>query len=165
MNFRHNSNSLFLQISLMTLKLLYIIRYNECERELIHMTNNKQQKKPQPLHPEYVKKQQKKARGEKKQFHIVRNRLAVMLGLFVVIIATLGYSWHEQKQTLEQKEQQRVAVEQELKDQKQQKEDLENEIKQLNDDEYISQLAREKLFLSKKGEVIFTLPKDDGDKD
>ncbi|WP_425387665.1 FtsB family cell division protein [Aneurinibacillus terranovensis] len=35
---------------------------------------------------------------------------------------------------------------------------LEQKVKQLNDNEYISELARQNLFLSKKGEVIFITP-------
>lgn len=145
----------------MLLKNRLKFRYNECEREGVHMAKSNPQNKTTQLHPEFNKQQQRKVNYKKRQRKVARNRLMLMFGVFFIVIGGLAFTYHEQRQALEEKQKQSQALTQELKDQKELKKDLEVEIKQLNDDDYIAQLAREKLFLSEKGEVLFTLPKKD----
>jgi len=136
-------------------------RYNECEREGVHMARSKPQNKTTQLHPEYNKQQQRKTDYQKRQRKVARNRLMLMFGVFFIIVGGLAFTYHEQRQALLEKQKQSTALTEELNDQKELKKDLKVEIKQLNDDDYIAQLAKEKLFLSEKGEVLFTLPKED----
>ena len=45
-----------------------------------------------------------------------------------------------------------------LEDKNKQHSDLEQQIRQLNDDNYILRIARSEFFLSEEGELIFNLP-------
>ncbi|WP_238984702.1 FtsB family cell division protein [Kurthia massiliensis] len=143
----------------MSLKNCIKFRYNECEREGIHMARSNPRNNTTQLHPEFNQQQKKKQNFQKRQRKILRNRLFVLFGGFFLIIGFLAFTYHEQQQKLAEKEQERIEMNEKLEAKKEENQDLQTQIKRLNDDEYIAQLAREKLFFSKKGEVIFSLPK------
>jgi cell division protein DivIC len=80
--------------------------------------------------------------------------------LFVFMISTLV----SQSSVLDEKRAEKKKLDQELALLKKQEVMLEEEIVKLNDDEYISKLARKDYFLSENGEVIFNIP-DNKEKD
>lgn len=65
-----------------------------------------------------------------------------------------------QYQLLSEKKLEKEQLEQELELVKQEEQDLREEIKKLNDYEYIGELARRDYFFSDDGEIIFTFPSD-----
>ncbi|WP_313802526.1 septum formation initiator family protein [Cytobacillus sp.] len=74
--------------------------------------------------------------------------------LSVFMISTLV----SQSSVLDEKRAEKKKLDQELALLKKQEVMLEEEIVKLNDDEYISKLARKDYFLSENGEVIFNIP-------
>ncbi|MED3574085.1 FtsB family cell division protein [Cytobacillus praedii] len=80
--------------------------------------------------------------------------------LFVFMISTLV----SQSSVLDEKRAEKKKLDQELALLKKKEVMLEEEIVKLNDDEYISKLARKDYFLSENGEVIFNIP-DNKEKD
>lgn len=102
---------------------------------------------------------------KRQQAHKVRlfRRLAVF-GLLVLMASIwIGMTMYSQSQAIAEKEQARAeslaALQQVEKEQAQ----LEEQITLLNDEEYIAKLARKEYFLSDEGEIIFTLPKEEGE--
>lgn len=108
----------------------------------------------------YVDQQEKaeltSMRKKKKVYRRLSAFLVIAAAMSFYIVSTLITQAAElekqqiEKQTLKKK---LSALE---KDQK----ILEEDIVKLNDDDYIAKLARRDYFLSKKGEIIFNLPKD-----
>ncbi|PJK15645.1 cell division protein DivIVC [Chryseomicrobium excrementi] len=117
------------------------------------------------INSEYVRSVQKK----KKRQHAQRVRLYRRLAAFAVvaslIIGFLVHSLLESQRTLAEKKATQIEVEQSLVETTEEKESLELQIAKLNDDEYIGKLLRKDYFLSEENELIFTLPKDDQDKE
>lgn len=117
------------------------------------------------INSEYVRSVQKK----KKRQHAQRVRLYRRLAAFAVvaslIIGFLVHSLLESQRTLAEKKATQIEVEQSLAETTEEKESLELQIAKLNDDEYIGKLLRKDYFLSEENELIFTLPKDDQDKE
>ena len=102
---------------------------------------------------------------KRQQAHKVRlfRRLTVF-GLLVLMASVwIGITVYNQSQTIAEKEQARAeslaALEQVEREQAQ----LQEQIMLLNDEEYIAKLARKEYFLSDEGEIIFTLPKEEGE--
>lgn len=98
---------------------------------------------------------------QRQQAHKVRlfRRLSVF-GLIVVLASVwFGSTLHAQSQTLSEKEQLREEALVALQEVEQEQEKLEEQIVLLNDEKYLAKLARKEYFLSKEGEIIFTVPK------
>lgn len=117
------------------------------------------------INSEYVRSVQKK----KKRQHAQRVRLYRRLAAFAVVaslvIGFLVHSLLESQRTLAEKKATQIEVEQSLAETTEEKESLELQIAKLNDDEYIGKLLRKDYFLSEENELIFTLPKDNPDKE
>lgn len=102
--------------------------------------------------------------GARKKAHHTRlyRRLAVF-GLVVLLTSIwLGSTIYAQSQTIAGKEQQYEEKLVQLEEVEKQQAKLEEQIRLLNDDDYLSKLARKDYFLSDEGEIIFTLPNEDG---
>jgi cell division protein DivIC len=112
-------------------------------------------KKVAKMESSYVLQQEKKAHThEKKKRGLIR--LLSVLATFTLI---------SQSVTIEAKTEEKKKVQQEIVQLKKEETLLKEEIVKLNDDDYISKLARRDYFLSEEGEIIFNLPKQDEDSD
>lgn len=91
-----------------------------------------------------------------------RKLLYRRLAFFLVIVSFVSYlfisSLFNQAKTLEAKQMEKQQLEEKLVDLNKEQESLENELIKLNDEEYLSKLARRDYFLSKEGEIIFNIP-------
>ncbi|KOP70384.1 septum formation initiator family protein [Cytobacillus solani] len=94
--------------------------------------------------------------------NIKRKRLFRRLTVFFIGAAVLSVfmisTLVSQSSVLDEKRAEKKKLDQELALLKKQEVMLEEEIVKLNDDEYISKLARKDYFLSENGEVIFNIP-------
>ncbi|TQR28619.1 septum formation initiator family protein [Lysinibacillus sphaericus] len=91
-------------------------------------------------------------------------RIAFFAIVPVVIIAFLLNILLNQNETLAAKEQEKVEAKKHLSELKDERDSLNLKIKQLEDDEYIAKLLRKDYFLSEKGEIIFIIPDEKGQK-
>ncbi|MGM0838760.1 MAG: FtsB family cell division protein [Bacillota bacterium] len=98
-------------------------------------------------------KQQKKRRG-------LYRRLSLFFLVVVIFGILMGKTLLEQRAILQEKQDRKEAVEQELVQLQKEQQRLEEEIVKLNDDEYIAKIARRDYFMSEDGEIIFNLPED-----
>jgi cell division protein DivIC len=104
---------------------------------------------------ESMERQEKKKRAMKIRLY---RRLALFAIAFVLVMGSLIFTLINQKKTLAIKEQKKIELTQKLSDAQDQQEELKIQISKLNDDNYIAKLARKELFLSEKGEIIFSIP-------
>lgn len=117
------------------------------------------------INSEYVRSVQKKKKRQHAQRVRLYRRLAAFAVIASLIIGFLVHSLLESQRTLAEKKATQIEVEQSLAETTEEKESLELQIAKLNDDEYIGKLLRKDYFLSEENELIFTLPKDDQDKE
>ncbi|GGI43292.1 FtsB family cell division protein [Mammaliicoccus stepanovicii] len=112
------------------------------------------------LDNEFTQSQNKKKKTVSKTRQVVRKRLTLFGGILVIIVIVMLIMLFMQKNRNEElaKERKEKAL---TYEQLQDKEiDLKEQIKRLNDKEYIEKLARSEYFLSNDGEIIFKLPED-----
>ncbi|MER2072142.1 MAG: septum formation initiator family protein, partial [Psychrobacillus sp.] len=103
--------------------------------------------------------QRRESRIKSKKVRLFR-RLAAF---FIVSIAVTGFlimTLVNSHQTLAEKKEQQVQVEEELAKVQEDQEMLKIQISKLNDDDYIGKLLRKEFFLSEEGEIIFSLPEE-----
>ncbi|MFC6316196.1 septum formation initiator family protein [Lapidilactobacillus achengensis] len=117
------------------------------------------------LNNQYIQEQQEQEALAKHQRFVrrVHRRRLLFLGVLVLIFAALlGNQWLRSQRT-QRTLQANIAVQQQkLKKAQQQQEDLQIQVDQLHDADYLDKLIRYKYDYSKKGEVIFTLPDNEG---
>ena len=116
------------------------------------------------LRNEYTKTKTVQAHRENK-FRKQRKRriasIAVISGLF---ITGLSVNLVKNTQLISDLDAQKVAAAEELEQVEATQENLQNEVKKLQDDEYIAKLARSQYYLSKEGEIVFSFPEDNAAK-
>lgn len=72
----------------------------------------------------------------------------------------MGKTLLDQRAILQEKEDRKTVVEQELGKLEKEQQHLEEEIVKLNDDDYIAKIARRDYFMSEDDEIIFNVPDD-----
>lgn len=87
-----------------------------------------------------------------------KRRMRVLQILVVLFLGWAGYKYYDQSQELAEKQRDFVNLQRQANEAKQKQKELELQVKRLNDSQYIAELARKQLFLSKQGEVIFVTP-------
>ncbi|WP_027410143.1 FtsB family cell division protein [Anoxybacteroides tepidamans] len=110
------------------------------------------------LQSSYVLAQEEKERKALKRRRIIAVRFTFLGVVMAALSAFFLYTLHSQSSNIETKIQNQKKLEQQLKVLEKRQKRLEEEIKKLHDDDYIAELARKKYFLSKDGEIIFTVP-------
>jgi cell division protein DivIC len=112
------------------------------------------------LHSSYVIEQEKKEQRAMRRRRIAVIRFTLLSSILMAISSMLLYALISQSANIEAKIEEKKELEQKLEKLGKQQKRLEEEIKKLNDDEYIAELARKNYFLSKEGEIIFTVPEE-----
>lgn len=87
-----------------------------------------------------------------------RRRLIVLMGLLIVICGIGVFQLVHSHQALAQRETAVRQADRSLTEVKAQKADLKVQIDQLKNTDYLMKLVREKYLVSKKGEIVFSLP-------
>ncbi|HZG60930.1 MAG TPA: septum formation initiator family protein [Anoxybacillus sp.] len=108
----------------------------------------------------YVLEQEKKEKRAMRRRRMAVIRFTLLSGILLAISSVLLYTLISQSANIEAKIEEKQKLEQQLEKLKKEERQLKEEIKKLNDDEYIAELARKNYFLSKEGEIIFTIPEE-----
>ncbi|RKQ33036.1 FtsB family cell division protein [Oceanobacillus halophilus] len=96
-------------------------------------------------------------RQKRKKQRLIRRLVLFSLVTLVIIGSMAGY--HVKQRVLHaEKQEQYEQLEKELAELKQEEENLKEEINLLNNEDYVLDIARTNYFLSKEGELIFTIP-------
>ncbi|MGK9045612.1 FtsB family cell division protein [Mammaliicoccus vitulinus] len=112
------------------------------------------------LDNEFTQSQNKQKKTVNKTRQVVRKRLTlfggVLLLIILIMIIMLVLQKNRNDELVQERKEKAVTYEQ-----MQDKEiELKEQIKRLNDKEYIEKLARSEYFLSNDGEIIFKLPEE-----
>ncbi|MBG9206987.1 FtsB family cell division protein [Mammaliicoccus sciuri] len=115
------------------------------------------------LDNEYTQSQNKQKKTVNKTRQVIRKRLTLFGGVLLLIIVIMFIMLFLQKNRndeLVQERKEKAVTYEKLQDKEI---ELKEQIKRLNDKEYIEKLARSEYFLSNDGEIIFKLPEDKKD--
>ncbi|EHL79682.1 MULTISPECIES: FtsB family cell division protein [Bacillus] len=108
----------------------------------------------------YVENEEKKQYLMQQRKKKLYRRLIAFSSLFLIITILLVSTLISQTSRLEEKQRQKAQLEHSLAKLEKKQVLLKEELAKLKDDDYVAKLAREKYFLSDKGEIIFYLPKE-----
>lgn len=115
------------------------------------------------LDNEYTQSQNKQKKTVNKTRQVIRKRLTLFGGvllLIIVITIIMLFLQKNRNDELVQERKEKAVTYEKLQDKEI---ELKEQIKRLNDKEYIEKLARSEYFLSNDGEIIFKLPEDKKD--
>ena len=113
----------------------------------------------------YTKKRDSEKKQLKTETRVSRRRALVFGSVLMVIVIVLLMIGLNQKKANQELEQEVAATSEVLDNKNKQHSDLEQQIKQLNDDNYILRIARSEFFLSEEGELIFNLPEGESEEE
>ncbi|MFN7253017.1 MAG: FtsB family cell division protein [Anaerobacillus sp.] len=116
---------------------------------------SRQQRKVSELNSRYTEQHEYQMEQKSKSRKGLVRRLGALSVFVVFVIAATMITLYSQNSVLGSKLEKKQALEQELAKLELVERDLTNEIENLNNLEYISEIARRDYFLSKPGEIIF----------
>ena len=102
----------------------------------------------------YEKVQRKRKKG------LIR-RLSVFAILLGLVVFSMVHVLNTQSNHLDKMEAKKEHLQKQLTTTKKEQQELKQQIKLLNNDEYLGKLARKNFYMSKDGEIIFTTSKSD----
>lgn len=106
--------------------------------------------------PNYSKEHIMQSGDSKKRLY---RRLAVFFVFAFAIIVSVGITFYQQHSAIKAKEKEVKELNAELDTLTTQEKELKEEVKKLNDEEQVLQIARRDYFFSGEGEVIFPISK------
>lgn len=107
----------------------------------------------------YTKRRDTEKKVRRSENRVAKKRAMLFGSLMLLIVGILLIVAFNQK-TQNQLLQEELVQTQEVMDERiAEEKDLEQQIKQLNDENYIARIARSEFFFSEEGEIIFNLPK------
>ncbi|KPB03502.1 FtsB family cell division protein [Bacillus sp. CHD6a] len=112
------------------------------------------------IHSDYSKQKQDQQLKQQKKRRGLYRRLSLFFCLALVFGILMGKTLLDQRAILQEKEDRKEVVAQELAKLKKEQQRLEEEIVKLNDDDYIAKIARRDYFMSEEDEIIFNMPDD-----
>ncbi|RBW67650.1 FtsB family cell division protein [Bacillus taeanensis] len=110
----------------------------------------------------YVEEQQVKAHFQERKKRGLARRLSFLCIICGILFAMFTSIFISQNTVITDKEQQKKELEKQLSTMEKEEGKLKEEIKKLNNPEYVGEIARRDYFYSKPGETIFKLPSSNG---
>lgn len=86
-------------------------------------------------------------------------RLTLFLAFALIVIASLSITFYKQNMTIKEQVAGTTKLEGDMNSLKDEEKKLQEQIRQLNDDDYIAKIARRDYFFSKDGEITFPMTK------
>ncbi|MFC0472894.1 septum formation initiator family protein [Halalkalibacter kiskunsagensis] len=106
----------------------------------------------------YIQQREQELELEARKRRGLFRRLTV-LAIVALTLGSIGFvTLYAQANSLEEKRQEKLTLEDELKQLQLQEQRLREDIKNYNDLDYIAEVARRDYYLSKPGETLFKLP-------
>ena len=106
----------------------------------------------------YIQQREQELELEKRKRRGLFRRLSA-LAIIILFLGTVGFvTIYAQAQSLEEKKQEKLALEQEIEQLIVEEKQLKQDIINYNDLDYIAEIARRDYFLTKPGETLFKLP-------
>jgi cell division protein DivIC len=105
----------------------------------------------------YTRKRENEKKTKQDENRVAKRRTLLFGSMLLVVAGILlivAFNQQNQNQLIHEELVQAQVV---LDERKNEAEDLEQQIRQLNDDDYITRIARSEFFLSEEGEIVFNL--------
>ena len=109
---------------------------------------------------EYTHNKTLQALRERKHKRHMRRRIAGILAISCFFVSGFAINIWTNTQTISQMEHEKKEAQNELKLVEKEQENLNNQIKKLEDEDYVAKVARSQYYLSEENEIIFSLPED-----
>lgn len=122
---------------------------------------NKREQRIYSIRSEYMEQYERQQKRNQRRKRSLIQRLVIAGVLMLAIVAYMVHYHLEQRSVYSEKLKEYEALQSEMSELKKTEEELKEEIKLLNDEDYILEIARTNYFLTKEGELIFLL--DDAD--
>ena len=113
------------------------------------------------INQSYMNQQKQQSLISQRKKKALIRRLAAFSILAATVFITLFTTMYFQSKALAEKEEQLKQVQSEFVELEETQKVLKEEIRKLQDEEYIGKYARQEYFLSDEGEIIFTIPEED----
>lgn len=111
----------------------------------------------------YTKKRDTEKKVRQGENRVARRRTMLFGSIMLLVAGILLIVSFNQKNQNQLLQEELVQTEEVMDERISQEKDLEQQIKQLNDENYIARIARSEFFFSEEGEIIFNLPKSNGE--
>jgi cell division protein DivIC len=113
------------------------------------------------INQSYMNQQKHQSLIDQRRKKALMRRLTAFSILAVTAFVILFTTMYFQSKALAEKEDQLKEIKSSYAEVEETQKVLEEEIKKLQDEEYIGKYARQEYFLSDEGEIIFTIPEED----
>lgn len=105
----------------------------------------------------YTRKRENEQKTKQVENRVAKRRTLLFGSILLVVAGILLIVAFNQKNQNQLIHEELVQAQVVLDERKTEAEDLEQQIRQLNDDDYITRIARSEFFLSEEGEIVFNL--------
>ena len=105
----------------------------------------------------YTRKRENEQKTKQVENRVAKRRTLLFGSILLVVAGILLIVAFNQKNQNQLIHEELVQAQVVLDERKNEAEDLEQQIRQLNDDDYITRIARSEFFLSEEGEIVFNL--------
>ena len=105
----------------------------------------------------YTRKRENEQKTKQVENRVAKRRTLLFGSMLLVVAGILLIVAFNQKNQNQLIHEELVQAQVVLDERKNEAEDLEQQIRQLNDDDYITRIARSEFFLSEEGEIVFNL--------
>lgn len=117
------------------------------------------------LNNEYTHNKTLEALRKRKQKRHMRRRIVGILVISGFFVSGFAINIWTNTQTISQMEEEKKEAHTELKLVEREQEDLNDQIKKLENEDYVAKVARSQYYLSEDNEIIFSLPEDNAAND
>lgn len=105
----------------------------------------------------YTRKRENEQKTKQDENRVAKRRTLLFGSMLLVVAGILLIVAFNQKNQNQLIHEELVQAQVVLDERKNEAEDLEQQIRQLNDEDYITRIARSEFFLSEEGEIVFNL--------
>ncbi|MFC3419246.1 septum formation initiator family protein [Salinicoccus hispanicus] len=105
----------------------------------------------------YTSRREKEKKAKQNENRAAKKRTLLFGSMLLVVVGILLIAAFNQKNQNQLLHEELVQAQVVLDERADEAKDLEQQIKQLNDDNYITRIARSEFFLSEEGEIVFNL--------
>ena len=123
------------------------------------------QTKVAKLTNEYTNNKTLEALRERKHKRHMRRRIVGILAVSGFFVSGFAINIWTNTQTISQMEEEKKEAQTELEFVQKEQENLNNQIKKLENEDYVAKVARSQYYLSEDDEIIFSLPEDNAAND
>lgn len=107
----------------------------------------------------YTKKRDTEKKVRQSENRVAKRRTMLFGSIMLLVVGILLIVAFNQKTQNQLLQEELVQTEEVMAERVKEEKDLEQQIKQLNDENYIARIARSEFFFSEEGEIVFNLPK------